>query len=223
MTEEEWLACSDPSGLGEFLRGRVSERKRRLVASACCRQDWHLLADERSKQAVIAAEKYADLIVSEEERAEAERDANEAARHAGSGRTWFAARSAKMAAARRLPLQLILDRIAPMVTSTQERNVARQQTCEVIRDVVGNPFRPVSVPPHWLTPAVVGLAGGIYDDRAFDRLSILADALLDAGCENDQLLSHCRSAGPHVRGCWVIDLLLGKHEIALRGGEPRTE
>ncbi len=54
------------------------------------------------------------------------------------------------------------------------------------------------------------LAGGIYDEGAFDRLPILADALLDAGCEDKQLLGHCRGPGPHVRGCWVVDLVLGK-------------
>ena len=90
------------------------------------------------------------------------------------------------------------------------RQQAWIEGCQAAKEVLGNPFRPVSVPPHWLTPAVVGLAGGIYDDRAFDRLPILADALLDAGCENDQILSHCRSEGSHVRGCWAIDLLLGK-------------
>jgi hypothetical protein len=56
---------------------------------------------------------------------------------------------------------------------------------------------------------VVALARGIYDDRAFDRLAILADALQDAGCDNADVLGHCRGPGPHVRGCWVVDLLLG--------------
>jgi hypothetical protein len=79
-----------------------------------------------------------------------------------------------------------------------------------IRCVVGNPFRPVSIDPLWLTSDVLGLARGIYEERAFDRLPILADALMDAGCDNDDILTHCRSEGPHVRGCWVVDLILGK-------------
>jgi hypothetical protein len=84
-----------------------------------------------------------------------------------------------------------------------------QQTLP-LRCIVGNPFRPVALDPSWLTTTVVQLACGIYDDRAFDRLPILADALQDAGCDSDSVLSHCRDAGPHARGCWVVDLLLGK-------------
>jgi hypothetical protein len=77
-------------------------------------------------------------------------------------------------------------------------------------DVVGNPFYPVALDPAWRTEAVVGLVAGIYADRAFDRLPVLADALEDAGCADADVLTHCRGPGPHVRGCWVVDLLLGK-------------
>src|SRR5262245_19189484 len=66
------------------------------------------------------------------------------------------------------------------------------------------------IDPNWLTSTVVDLARGIYEERAFDRLPILADALQDAGCDNDDLLGHCRGPGPHARGCWVVDLVLGK-------------
>ncbi len=79
----------------------------------------------------------------------------------------------------------------------------------LLRDVFGNPVRPAMLSPAWLTSTVVQLARGIYHDRAFDRLPILADALLDAGCDNADMLDHCRGEGPHVRGCWVVDLLLG--------------
>jgi hypothetical protein len=102
----------------------------------------------------------------------------------------------------------------------------------LLRDIFGNPFRPLnpewimadvaesirSLPqfanlrfdPAWLTSDVVGLARGIYEDRAFDRMPILADALQDAGCNNDDVLAHCREPNEHVRGCWVVDLVLGK-------------
>ena len=80
----------------------------------------------------------------------------------------------------------------------------------LVRCVAGNPFRPVALDPSWLTSTVVALARGIYDDRSFDRLPILADALQDAGCDSDSVLSHCRGDGPHVRGCWVVDAILGK-------------
>lgn len=73
-----------------------------------------------------------------------------------------------------------------------------------------NPFRRTTTDPSWVTSTVTGLAEGIYADRAFDRMPILADALEDAGCDNADILAHCRGDGPHVRGCWVVDLILGK-------------
>ena len=81
----------------------------------------------------------------------------------------------------------------------------------LLRDIFGNPYRPAALDPAWLTADVRALAQGIYDERAFDRMPILADALQDAGCDNDAILTHCRDAAQvHVRGCWVVDLLLGK-------------
>jgi hypothetical protein len=81
---------------------------------------------------------------------------------------------------------------------------------DLLRCIFGNPFRPVTVDPEWLTSTVVALARGIYEERAFGRLPILADALQDVGCDNDDVLNHCRGVGPHARGCWVVDLVLGK-------------
>jgi hypothetical protein len=81
---------------------------------------------------------------------------------------------------------------------------------DLARCIFGNPFRPVALDPGWRTEAVVGLAAGVYADRAFDRLPVLADALEDAGCADPGVLGHCRSGGPHARGCWVVDLILGK-------------
>jgi hypothetical protein len=84
---------------------------------------------------------------------------------------------------------------------------------DMIRDIFGNPFRPVTVDPTWIAwndSTVVKLAQGIYDDRAFERLPVLADALEEAGCHNADILAHCRGPSEHVRGCWAVDLLLGK-------------
>jgi hypothetical protein len=80
----------------------------------------------------------------------------------------------------------------------------------LLSDIFGNPFRPVALNPAWRTANVTALAESIYTDRAFDRLPILADALEDAGCDNAEILNHCRAGGVHVRGCWVVDLVLGK-------------
>jgi hypothetical protein len=80
----------------------------------------------------------------------------------------------------------------------------------LLRDVFGNPFRPVNLDPPWLTSTVLALATGMYASRDFSAMPILADALQDAGCEDGQVLAHCRGPGPHARGCWVVDLVLGK-------------
>jgi hypothetical protein len=83
----------------------------------------------------------------------------------------------------------------------------------LLRCIAGNPFRPVVVDPAWQAwndRTIPKLAQAIYDERAFDHLAILADALEDAGCNNSDILTHLRSAGPHVPGCWPVDLLLGK-------------
>jgi hypothetical protein len=99
------------------------------------------------------------------------------------------------------------------VTDSDERfamDAVGEADVALLRDIFGNPFRPVAVDPSWRTSAAVALADGIYADRAFDRLPVLADALEDAGCDSGDVLAHCRSGGPHVRGCWAVDLLLGK-------------
>lgn len=80
----------------------------------------------------------------------------------------------------------------------------------LLRDLFGNPFRPVGFSPEWRTDTVAALARQMYDSRDFSAMPILADALQDAGCDNDDILNHCRSGGVHVRGCWVVDLALGK-------------
>jgi hypothetical protein len=91
-------------------------------------------------------------------------------------------------------------------TGNPEREIHRR----FLDDIFGNPYRPVAFDPRWRTSDAVALAQAIYDDRAFERLPILADALMDAGCEDEQVVGHCRNEGPHVCGCWVVDLVLGK-------------
>ncbi|HEX4608509.1 MAG TPA: hypothetical protein VH092_09910 [Urbifossiella sp.] len=108
-----------------------------------------------------------------------------------------------------------IDAVRFTITAPQRRwgegwEKCREELCDYLRDIHGNPFRPVALDPSWLTEAVAALAAGIYAERAFDRLPVLADALEDAGCANPDVLGHCRNAGPHARGCWAVDLLLGK-------------
>jgi hypothetical protein len=92
----------------------------------------------------------------------------------------------------------------------REQEAECEKQVRFFRDIFGNPFRPVAFDARWRTGDVLGVARGIYEDRAFDRMPMLADALMDAGCDSDDILNHCRGDGPHARGCWVVDLVLGK-------------
>ena len=93
-----------------------------------------------------------------------------------------------------------------------EQAVDEEHSCQVrlFRCIMGNPFQPVAFDPSWRTANVIALAQTIYDERAFDHLPILADALEEAGCDNADIMVHCRGPGSHVRGCWVVDLVLNK-------------
>ena len=83
--------------------------------------------------------------------------------------------------------------------------------CTIIREIFGNPFRPIAFSPEWRTDTAIALARQMYESRDFSAMPILADALQDAGCDNESVLTHCRDTNqPHVRGCWVVDLVLGK-------------
>jgi hypothetical protein len=82
--------------------------------------------------------------------------------------------------------------------------------CHHLRDIFGNPLRPITFDTDWRTSTAVALASQMYESRDFSAMPILADALQDAGCDNGDILDHCRGPGPHVRGCWVVDLVLGK-------------
>jgi hypothetical protein len=83
----------------------------------------------------------------------------------------------------------------------------------LFREVVRGPYRPLYFRDawrQWQDSTILRIAQGVYEDRAFHRLPILADTLLDSGCDSDELIAHCHSPGPHVRGCWAVDLILGK-------------
>jgi len=86
----------------------------------------------------------------------------------------------------------------------------RDELARLIREIFGNPFHLVEFDPRWRTANAVDLARTIYGEKGFDRMPVVADALMDAGCAEESILDHCRAPGPHVRGCWVVDLLLGR-------------
>jgi hypothetical protein len=92
----------------------------------------------------------------------------------------------------------------------REYQAVQASQAELMRCILDNPYGIVTVDPSWRSSTVFALTQTAYRDRAFDHLPILADALEDSGCTNQEILAHCRGPGPHARGCWVLDLLLGK-------------
>ena len=219
MTEGEWLACGDPADLLDWFGDRASRRKARLFAVACFRHDWASWTDPRARWAILAAESLADGTAAESDRMAAEaalvalvdeledQGELECTPHVPvtilrpDFSEWDAACCVSQIGAKA--------EFGPGSFDGCEAEV-RYELSGLLRDVFGNPFRPVAFDPRWRTADVMGLARGIYEDRAFDRLPLLADALMDAGADNDAILAHCRSPGPHARGCWVVDLVLGK-------------
>lgn len=207
MTEEEWLECTYPSKMLAFLRDKGGERKQRLFAVACCYRIWHLLTDTQSRAAVEVAERYADGLADSGQLEVAGRRAGWVAAWAGHA---DAAEAAAWAAAD-LTVAHWPETAAARARCAEGADATRcLPQCAVLRDIFGNPFRPVAFDPNWRTPSVTAVAHAIYSQRRFEDLPILADALEEAGCTSADILSHCRLGGEHVRGCWVVDLVLGK-------------
>jgi hypothetical protein len=214
MTEDEWLACDNPPAMLRWLaeevvsrKGRQAgpqrDRKFRLYACACLRLAWRKLP-KRSREAVEYVEAYAD---------------------AGDLTDWY--RQSRRVRSRAEPgvegYNLFwegfnLPASVCGVSKTTLRYGADAPTQRaLVRCVFGNPFRPVPLDPASRTATVVSLAEAAYQERQLpegkleqQRLAVLADALEDAGCYDEELLGHLRSEGPHVRGCWVVDHLLSR-------------
>jgi hypothetical protein len=229
VTEAEWLACTDPVPMLKFLRGKAHERGLKFFTYHCCRLVWPTMADERSRRAVETAERFMVGMATDEQLAVARHEADVAcdeAYTAESVRPSEAYSSEKYSesmgaaiAVRALVhgyTQSLLVKVRGALAFHGEIRdsvgfvLLNVEMSTALRDIFGNPFCPVTLDPAWRTSTVVALARGIYDDRAFDRLPILADALQDAGCDSDDILNHCRDAAPHARGCWVVDHVLGK-------------
>jgi hypothetical protein len=205
MTEAEWLACDDPGVMVYSLPTRLSLRKRRLFVCACVRLIWELIADVACWKAVAVSERYADGLA-DDTQLQAAFDALPVFRYGGAYDPIIHTAIRELARPRGSVPMLGTRLLAQRGSYWTER---RRQAA-VLREVVSNPFRPVSLNPGWGTSTVAGLGVSIASESLFDRLPILADALEDAGCDNADILGHLRFPGPHVRGCWALDLLLGK-------------
>jgi hypothetical protein len=213
MNEDEWLRCGDPMRMLRHLRADSRGRKSLLLAAACCARVWTYLPENcRDWVRLVedAAEGRADPARLNDhwegvEEALSLLSFDEYPNHAD-GR--FAALIEVLCVYWEL-----LDALSDPNPKASSYVRERRAYAALVRDIYGNPFRPARVDPAWLAwneGTVPKIARAIYDERAFERLPILADALEDAGCDEAHILNHCRGPGVHVRGCWVVDLLLGK-------------
>jgi hypothetical protein len=224
MTEQEWLACTDAQRMiGFLIASKAGKRKLRLFACACCRRIWYQFnKSEPSRLAVEVAERYADRQATKVELGAA---------HAAAVRAYHARSAYGPGQAR----QAVTYAAAPAlegvyyISGSVSSGVSRSGWSEVDREhaelaahpkllrCIFNPFRPGSMKAGWRTKSVLALARAAYEERVLPageldptRLAVLTDALEEAGCESADIMNHLRGPGPHVRGCWTLDLILGK-------------
>jgi hypothetical protein len=193
VTEQEWLASQTSlTDAVEFVAETASMRKLRLFGAACAQRRWRPMG--QSGQWASHLERIADASPSPASLASDWRE------------VWSQACAEVFN-----PLCTSVNSIAEMQMEEGDQELGAQWTW--LHDIFGNPFQTTLIPAAWLAwndGACRKMAQAIYDDRAFARLPLLADELEDAGCDNAEILAHCRGQGEHVRGCWVVDLLLGK-------------
>ncbi len=197
MSANNWHHASRPWTMLHALAGRASLRKQRLLGVACCRRISSQVAPPGFQDAIDAVEVVADDLGAEPV-LEPFRVPDEV--------PWWSSSVVARLAARQYDPAHVLSWCGTLAQNRSERG----EQCSIIRDIFGNPFQPVTFDPSWRTEAVVGLARGMYESRNYGPIAVLADALEDAGCPDADVLAHCRGSGSHVRGCWVVDLVLGK-------------
>ena len=236
MTEAEWDSCQDPQEMLDFLRstGKASDRKLRLFAVACCRHVWQLLTDPDSRQGVKVAERFADGRATEGELAAVRgslwdkvNSGLEAAMRTGAGLAAATTTSpvrADIAATVPATLKYSAQVGSDMYWSVwvELRDAEWSRTAGLLGDIFGPlPFRRVAIDAlllKWNDGEIPRLAQAAYDGRSLPegtldvgRLAELAKVLDQAGCQDEDVLAHLRQQGMvHVRGCWMLDLLLGK-------------
>jgi hypothetical protein len=237
MDEAEWANWSHPETFLDYVRGPDSSMSRPFVATnrqlilwacACCRRIGHLFHDAGCLTAILAAEGFADGELTYDDLTAVWDDGSK-----WHSETYYATSALSVRSLVTQSCAHLIEGIdsafdgmytpflSPADDATRWAVAAIREyagkgaadrekitQCSILRDILGNPFRPVRCSAEWRTFAVTALADEIYDDRRFADLPELATALIDAGCDNDDVLSHCRSDEPHFRGCWVVDMLL---------------
>ncbi|MCI0460485.1 MAG: hypothetical protein L0Z62_26320 [Gemmataceae bacterium] len=215
ITGEAWASLTDPLEMLRALPPETSDRKLCLFVCECYRPVRGRL-DKADRTLLNVLERYADSHACLDELADAWGGSQLALDpQTGEPRRYPWSRSCHHA----LALESV-DRAARLHSRDaaaqpwdKDLHRARRRQCALLRELFGDPFRPVVVEASWLTSngqAVRHLAREIYQRCRFQELPILADALEEAGCQDEAILTHCRAPAEHVRGCWVVDALLGK-------------
>lgn len=238
MTETDWIASNSPRPMLQYIRSRASGRKLQLVAVACCRRLAGHFDDPGMLPLVEAVERQAEGELSLSEWQDAvrvgERYGMETARD-GRITPDDTVRLSLRALVSSPPLDA-LEAVLVWAEASEARGAepgqhraiaqaARRAHANLVREILGNPFQERTIVPEWMFTGGRGLiprwatrvsetakllADGIQADQAFERLPILADALEESGCTDTDMLAHLREPGRHVRGCWALDLVLGK-------------
>jgi hypothetical protein len=220
MTEAEWLTATDPKTMLTLLSSRASRRKLRLFACACCRRVPDAVSCPQRANALDVAERLAEGLATNEERRQATASLMavkpfvpsllSALFGNPSTAAWdTAARASSSPALIKVPK--VVGGPGATTNPAWEQAVREEHAVQAsfLRDIFGNPFHPATFEPAWRTSTATALARQMYESRDFSPMPILADALQDAGCDSEDVLRHCRGDGPHVRGCWVVDCVLG--------------
>ncbi len=205
MDERGWFTATKPQSLFLTACRNARPRKVSLCLCACIRQFWERIPESSFQVVVDVCERVADQVLPPEDITAVYQIIRAFPYHETNN--WRAYNAV---------LQLVSSapntwRVMWEILQVIRDQPGRQRLCMIVRDVFGNPFRPVSVSAEWRTDTVLTLARTMYESREFGAMPILADALQDAGCDRDDVLNHCRDTNHiHVRGCWVVDLVLGK-------------
>jgi hypothetical protein len=225
MTERKWLVAVEPMDMTDYYGDRFTERKARLLMlAACLRQPKYLKRKPVRSMLDLLAKHYSDPKKPDKsfDSAEARTRYKALERFADAtddGPVHGVAYGVIAAAEPTSITEELGDSLSYLVYSCMfdiaaglgdGADAEQAAQADLVREVLGNPFRKITVKPAWRTSTAVALARQAYQSEDFSLLPILADALQDAGCDNEYILDHCRGPGPHARGCWVIDLVLGK-------------
>ena len=216
----EWDSCKSLTAMMSCLDGQTSERKLRLFATACCRRIWHLFTDPRTTAAVCRSEQLADQQVRTPARlVRADWMQSREDLSFEEYLLWRAAKYAAQADTRNGALTAA-DAVQAVHFYLEDREFDDEEAaqCDLLRDIMGNPFAPLLEDPSWVQAEsiqVAPFARSVYATRGFSKLPALADEMERTGCRDQRLVEHCRRGGEHARGCWVLDTILGRHEGAV--------